>query len=173
MKDEGQLVTMGQKAGASLSDAAAIFGISIETIQRLARRLGLRLPTGRPNAKNCRRPAKGERELIMKKIGLGLGVVLIVLTLPGLVAFAQTAPVKSNTGASAPPGAPSTSYPLPRSDDGSPGLDVAGPDGSTKQVKPIPCGTAASETDGSTTCVGIEGDSKRKIRRKQKMKRQE
>jgi hypothetical protein len=36
------------------------------------------------------------------------------------------------------------------------GLDKVGDDGvSTKTVKAVPCGTAARETDGSTTCVGI------------------
>jgi hypothetical protein len=36
-----------------------------------------------------------------------------------------------------------------------PGRDVVGPDGTTKTVKAVPCGTAARETDGFTTCVGI------------------
>jgi hypothetical protein len=74
-------------------------------------------------------------------------------------ASAQTEPPKGYTGAYAPAGTPPTPYstgPLPKVDDGSPGLDVAGPDGSTKSVKPVPCGAAARETDGSTTCVGIE-----------------
>ena len=36
------------------------------------------------------------------------------------------------------------------------GLAVTAPDGvSTKIVKPRPCGVAAHETDGTTTCVGI------------------
>ena len=36
------------------------------------------------------------------------------------------------------------------------GLAKPGPDGvSTRIVKPIPCGVAAHETDGTTTCVGI------------------
>lgn len=47
-------------------------------------------------------------------------------------------------------------------DDGRPGFDVAGPDGSTKEVKPVPCGAAAHETDGSTTCVGIQAETKRR-----------
>jgi hypothetical protein len=34
---------------------------------------------------------------------------------------------------------------------------VAGPDGSTKIVPARPCGKAAHETDGTTTCVGIPG----------------
>jgi hypothetical protein len=74
-------------------------------------------------------------------------------------AFAQTEAPKGYTGAYAPAGTPPTPYstgPLPQVDDGSPGLDVAGPDGTIKSVKPVPCSTAARETDGSTTCVGIE-----------------
>ncbi len=94
----------------------------------------------------------------MKSIRLGLGLITILLACP--VAFAQTDSQKNGTSAGLPP----TSYPLPKEDDGSPGLDVAGPDGSTKEVKPVPCSTAASETDGSTTCVGIEGDAKRRSR---------
>ena len=38
-----------------------------------------------------------------------------------------------------------------------PGLNVVGPDGATKVVKAVPCSTAARETDGMTTCVGIPG----------------
>jgi hypothetical protein len=50
---------------------------------------------------------------------------------------------------------------LPQLDSG-PGLDVAGPDDTTKAVKTVPCGTAARETDGTTTCVGIpEGKKQR------------
>jgi hypothetical protein len=35
------------------------------------------------------------------------------------------------------------------------GRAEAGPDGSTRIVAPRPCSTAAHETDGTTTCVGI------------------
>ena len=39
------------------------------------------------------------------------------------------------------------------------GLDKVGDDGvSTKTVKAVPCGAAARETDGATTCIGIPGD---------------
>jgi hypothetical protein len=39
-----------------------------------------------------------------------------------------------------------------------PGKDEVGPDGiSTKVVKAAPCSTAAHETDGTTTCIGIPG----------------
>jgi hypothetical protein len=39
-----------------------------------------------------------------------------------------------------------------------PGLNIVGPDGvSTKTVRAVPCSTAAQETDGTTTCVGLSG----------------
>jgi hypothetical protein len=67
-------------------------------------------------------------------------------------------PEKGYLGAYAPPGTPPTPYstgPLPAQDTG-PGLNVAAPDGiGTKAAKAVPCGTAARETDGFTTCVGI------------------
>jgi hypothetical protein len=45
------------------------------------------------------------------------------------------------------------------------GLDKVGDDGvSTKTVTAVPCGTAAKETDGSSTCVGIP-DSDARSRR--------
>jgi hypothetical protein len=38
-----------------------------------------------------------------------------------------------------------------------PGLNVVGPnDVSTKTVRAVPCSTAARETDGTTTCVGLQ-----------------
>jgi hypothetical protein len=46
-----------------------------------------------------------------------------------------------------------------------PGRDVVGPDGSTKTVKAVPCSTAARETDGFTTCVGIPDKSPERRRR--------
>ncbi len=46
------------------------------------------------------------------------------------------------------------------------GLDTVGDDGiSTKTVKAVPCGTAARETDGSTTCVGIPESGPTRSRR--------
>jgi hypothetical protein len=43
------------------------------------------------------------------------------------------------------------------------GRDVVADDGiSTRTVKAVPCSTAARETDGSTTCVGIPDDSRRR-----------
>jgi len=60
------------------------------------------------------------------------------------------------------PAAPYFSGPMPEMDAG-PGRAIAGPDGSTKIVKAVPCSTAARETDGFTTCVGIPAkNSKRR-----------
>jgi len=74
---------------------------------------------------------------------------------------------KGYTGAYAPAGTPPTPYstgPLPQTDQG-PGLNVVAPDGSTRTVKAVPCGIAARETDGTTTCVGIpDRDLKRRRR---------
>jgi hypothetical protein len=82
-------------------------------------------------------------------------VVAAALTVLSAAAFAQTETPKP------PPPIPYSTGPLPQIDNGSPGLDVAGPDVSTKSVKPVPCSKAAHETDGTTTCVGIE-DTKRR-----------
>jgi hypothetical protein len=74
-------------------------------------------------------------------------------------AFAQTETPKGYTGAYQPAGTPPTPFstgPLPKEDSGA-GRDVEGPDGSTKTVKAVPCSTAAHETDGTTTCIGIPG----------------
>ena len=45
---------------------------------------------------------------------------------------------------------------LPEIDTGT-GRTILGSDGSTKTVRAVPCGKAARETDGSTTCIGIPG----------------
>jgi hypothetical protein len=69
---------------------------------------------------------------------------------------------KGYTGAYGPPG-PTTPYstgPLPVIDTGT-GRIIVEPDGSTKTVKAVPCGKAARETDGFTTCVGIPDESTR------------
>ena len=74
---------------------------------------------------------------------------------------------KGYTEAYAPVGTPPTPYstgPLPQADQG-PGLNVIAADGSTRTVKAVPCGVAARETDGSTTCVGIPDQSPRRRRR--------
>ena len=45
------------------------------------------------------------------------------------------------------------------------GRDVVADDGvSTKTVRAVPCGTAARETDGTTTCIGIRGALERRRR---------
>ena len=55
--------------------------------------------------------------------------------------------------------------PLPTADT-SAGLNVVASDGvSTKTVKAVRCSTAARETDGTTTCVGIPDESTRRKRR--------
>ena len=99
----------------------------------------------------------------MRIISLAVAAAFTVLA---AAAFAQTDAPKGYTGAYAPAGTPPTPYSkgtdvLPQIDDGKPGMDVAAPDGSTKTVKPVPCGAAAQETDGSTTCIGIEAETKR------------
>jgi hypothetical protein len=76
---------------------------------------------------------------------------------------------KGYTGAYAPAGTPPTPYstgPLPLSSEG-PGLNTVAPDGvSTRTVKAVPCGAAARETDGFTTCVGIPDQSPSPRRRR-------
>jgi hypothetical protein len=86
---------------------------------------------------------------------------LLVLSSPAL-AQQQTPPVTGDQtaapAATAPPSTVGAAPPV-----GSPlhpgttvGLDKVDDDGvSTKTVKAVPCGAAARETDGSTTCVGI------------------
>jgi hypothetical protein len=83
-----------------------------------------------------------------------ISLAAAAFTFLSVAAFAQT------DAPNAPAGTPPTNYPLPKIANGSPGLAVAGPDGSTKEVKPVPCSTSAHETDGSTTCVGIEAETK-------------
>src|ERR1700722_15357404 len=78
------------------------------------------------------------------------------------IAFAQTDTSRPQgyTGAYGPPG-PATPYysgPLPEVDTGT-GRTIVEPDGSTKNVKAAPCSTAARETDGITTCIGIPDKS--------------
>ena len=76
---------------------------------------------------------------------------------------------KGYTGAYAPASdnAPTPVFkgPLPEATAGS-GLNVVAEDGvSTRTVKAVPCGLAARETDGTTTCVGIPDSSARRRRR--------
>jgi len=82
---------------------------------------------------------------------------------PTPAASTPAASANGYTGAYAPAGTkpiPYSTGPLPQTDTG-PGLDVAGPDGSTKTVKAAPCSVAARETDGTTTCVGIPNEPAR------------
>jgi hypothetical protein len=88
---------------------------------------------------------------------------------PNAPATGTYAPATPGTGAPAQSGAPSAlpfGGPVPEVNAG-PGLNIVGPDGvSAKTVKAVPCSTAARETDGSTTCVGIsEKGAKAKNRR--------
>jgi hypothetical protein len=98
----------------------------------------------------------------MRIISLSSAAAFAILA---AAAFAQTDAPKGYTGAYAPAGTPPTPYstgPLPQIDNAQPGLDVAAPDGSIKTVKPVPCSAAAHETDGTTTCIGIEAETKRR-----------
>jgi hypothetical protein len=81
-------------------------------------------------------------------------------------AFAQTpssstvAPpaASPSTGVGTPPpgGPPEVGGPLLPATDA--GWDRVAPDGlSTQTVPAVPCGKAARETDGTTTCIGIPG----------------
>jgi hypothetical protein len=92
--------------------------------------------------------------------------VAAVLALSSFSAFAQTpgGSTGSPPAVTAPPptagAAPSAGTPwLPGT---TTGLDKVGDDGiSTKTVKAVPCGAAARETDGFTTCVGIPDERAR------------
>jgi hypothetical protein len=108
----------------------------------------------------------------MRRIGLIAAVALTILPSAG---FAQQTPVRSDTptvgvapsateaGAPLKDVAPQVGGPLlPGSQTG---LDKVAEDGvSTKTVKAVPCGKAARETDGTTTCVGIPDTTERKRR---------
>src|SRR5712671_4860370 len=106
----------------------------------------------------------------MRRIALIAAVAVTMLPLAG---FAQqlpgTVPSETTVGVapSGPAGAPGPDVvPQP----GGPlnpgtqtGRDVVASDGvSTKTVKAVPCSTAARETDGSTTCIGIPDAPERK-----------
>jgi hypothetical protein len=77
-------------------------------------------------------------------------------------AFGQTATPNGYTGAYTPapalgavPNLP-IGGPLPEAVTG-PGSNIVGRDGvSTKTVRVVPCSTVAQETDGTTTCVGLQ-----------------
>ena len=100
----------------------------------------------------------------MRKIAFA--IVVTSAMVPG-AGFAQQAP---GTAATSPP-PPATALPhdvapqpgdplYPGSDTG---FDRVASDGiSTKTVRAIPCSTAARETDGFTTCVGISSGRARR-----------
>jgi hypothetical protein len=110
----------------------------------------------------------------MRTIALVAAVALIMVPFSG---FAQqpagaadnpstvgAAPSTTTTGALPPPSAGPTPQPGDPLLPGTPtGRDVVASDGvSTKTIKAAPCTTAARETDGSTTCVGIPDAPRRK-----------
>jgi hypothetical protein len=77
----------------------------------------------------------------------------------GSNAVAQPAAASPPTGVAGTPrlgGPPEVGGPLLPATDA--GWDRVAPDGvSTKTVRAVPCSTAAHETDGTTTCIGIPG----------------
>jgi hypothetical protein len=88
--------------------------------------------------------------------------IAAVLALLGSAAVAQTDAPKGYIGAYGPddPNRPFGGS-VPEVYSG-PGLNVVGPDGiSTKVIRAVPCSTAARETDGTTTCIGIPGPIRR------------
>ena len=92
----------------------------------------------------------------MRLISFSLTISLLLLS---PAALAQQSTGKTGDKLVSPPLAGPTPTPystsaLPQIDSG-PGRDVVGPDDTTKTVKSVPCSTAAQETDGTTTCVGI------------------
>jgi hypothetical protein len=97
-------------------------------------------------------------EVFSKEASMRILPVVAVLALLGSAAVAQTESPKGYTGAYG-PDAPNKAFGGPVSEvyPGA-GRDEVGPYGiSTKVVKAAPCSTAARETDGTTTCIGIPG----------------
>jgi hypothetical protein len=97
------------------------------------------------------------REVSMRMISLP---VTFLLAISSSAALAQ-----QSAGTTSDSSATFEKSTLPESSSG-PGLNVVAPDGSTKIVKAVPCGTAARETDGFTTCVGIPDQSPTRKRRR-------
>ena len=101
-------------------------------------------------------------EVSSKEASMRILPIAAVLALLGSAAVAQTDAPKGYIGAygSDAPNRPFGGS-VPEVYPG-PGLDKVGPDGiSTKVVKAVPCSTAARETDGTTTCIGIPGPIRR------------
>jgi hypothetical protein len=105
----------------------------------------------------------------MRRIAL---LTIAAVTMLPLTGFAQQAPetVPSAPTVGVAPSAPGPAVPrdvVP--EQGGPlhpaeqiGRDIVADDGvSTKTVRAAPCTTAARETDGTTTCVGIPGKPQR------------
>jgi hypothetical protein len=93
-----------------------------------------------------------------------LPIAAVLALLVSSAAVAQSDAPKGYIGAYG-PDAPDKAFggPVPEVYPG-PGLDKdkVGPDGiSTKVVKAVPCSTAARESDGTTTCIGIPGPIRR------------
>ena len=91
-----------------------------------------------------------------------LPIAALLALLVSSAAVAQSDAPKGYIGAYG-PDAPDKAFggPVPEVYPG-PGLDKVGPDGiSTKVVKAVPCSTAARESDGTTTCIGIPGPIRR------------
>jgi hypothetical protein len=92
-----------------------------------------------------------------------LPIAAVLALLVSSAAVAQSDAPKGYIGAYG-PDAPDKAFgePVPEVYPG-PGLDRVGPDGiSTKVVKAVPCSTAARESDGTTTCIGIPGPIRRR-----------
>ena len=90
--------------------------------------------------------------------------VAVSLTLVAGAAVAQQTTGTINSGSAPAAAAPPPAMPLgavpevggPLISQSETGLSKVAPDGvSTKIVRAVPCSTAARETDGTTTCVGI------------------
>jgi hypothetical protein len=101
--------------------------------------------------------------------------VAVSLTLVAGAAVAQQTTETINGGSAPAAAAPPPAMPLtgaapevggPLISQSATGLDKVAPDGvSTKTVRAVPCSTAAHETDGTTTCIGItEGSAGAKNR---------
>ena len=87
--------------------------------------------------------------------------IVTISAMLGLLLISQ-ASAQTSTAPSLDPQVPAAAGPAPLP--GSPlnpqsdgGLAKPAADGSTKMVPAVPCTTAARETDGTTTCVGISG----------------
>ena len=86
-----------------------------------------------------------------------------IVTTAALIGLLLISNVSAQTSTTPPPDpkvtaggiAPEPGTPLNPQSDGGVAREAA--DGSTKMVPAVPCSTAARETDGTTTCVGIAG----------------